>query len=316
MITFTDHFNPQRETIKNLLLTAGKEPKTTYYCHRHTDYDLTQEELERWYDISFRSFPVYTAEKSAEVAIPNTFLHTYRKYHRSKPFKETLTERRQEVDGIDRAGLLLDLEEFIWERIDNTFHEFAYAIRMLKEGPVFACVHDDLIIMKNLLKFYTDIRVSADIQLVFLHQLTIPKAVADQMTDVLIMLLADRIKMHDPKYDPGEAVAIIPREQNTFKIAWLATQQEFAELIHELTKKGYIDLPDVSYSLQASSLAKMFDFSVSSRKEDPNIANNILTLIKPILDKDENTTKYSYLKPGYKRKFDAITAFLPKKKKT
>ena len=167
MITFSDHFSPQREKISDLLLIEGEEPKTTYYCHKDTNYPWTKEELEDWYNISFRSFPLYTSEKSDEVVIPNTFLRTYRKYHKMEPIKDTQQELRKEVDGMDRASLLLDLEEFIGEWTTNIYHDFAQAINALKNGPVFACIHDDLIVMKNLLKFYKEVRKSNEIQLNF-----------------------------------------------------------------------------------------------------------------------------------------------------
>lgn len=63
MITFSDHFKPQREIISNLLLVEGEEPKTTYYAYKDMDYPWTKEELDEWYRISFKSFPLYTSEK-------------------------------------------------------------------------------------------------------------------------------------------------------------------------------------------------------------------------------------------------------------
>jgi hypothetical protein len=312
MITFTDHFEPQRAVIKNLLLTEGEEPKTTYYCHKDIDYPWDKEELDKWYDVSFRSFPLYTSGKSDEVVIPNTFLQTYRKYHKMELLKDTQKERRKEVDGMDRISLLLDLEEFITERIDNTFHDFALAIESLKKGPVFACVHDELIVMKNLLDFYTDVRKSDELQLNFFHNITMPKGVADEMTEVLIIILTDRIKMHEPAYNAGAPSILQASAPNNFKIEWLASQQEFAELVHELTNKGYIALPAVGYSMQASNLVNMFDFSASYRKSNPNIANNIVTALKPIHDKEAKRETYTYLKPGYVQKFNSIPAHKPK----
>lgn len=85
-------------------------------------------------------------------------------------------------------------------------------------------------------------------------------------------------------------------------------------MIHELTDKGYITLPDVSIAMQASNLVKLFDFSASQRKEGANMANNIYTLLKPIMDKDEQKTTYSYLKPAYIRKFATIPKCASKKR--
>jgi hypothetical protein len=315
MITFSDHFRPQRDIISNLLLIEGEEPKTTYYCQKNIDYPWTKEELEDWYNISFRSFPLFTSEKSDEVIIHNTFLRTYRKYHKMDPLKDTQKELRKEVDGMERAGLLLDLEEFIGERIENIFHDFVQAMLILKNGPVFACIHDDLIIMKNLLVFYKEVRKSENIQLNFFHNISIPKSVADQMTDVLIILLTDRVKMCEPDYNVYGSSVVQLTSQNNFKIEWLASQQEFAELIHELTNKGYMALPAKGYSMQARNLVEIFDFTASQRKPNPNIANNILTLLKPVFDKDQKKDTYSYLKPDYVQKFNNIPGHVPKKTK-
>ncbi|HVW94382.1 MAG TPA: hypothetical protein VHA56_00270 [Mucilaginibacter sp.] len=313
MITFSDHFRPQQETISHLLLVEGKQPKTTYYCHKQTDYPWDKEELDKWYRVNFKSFPLYTSEQSNEVVIPNTFQRTYRKYHGNEAIKDTQKELRKEVDGMERDGLLLDLEEYIGEWIDNIYHDFAEAINALKAGPVFACIHDDLIVMKNLLKFYQEVRQNEGIQLNFFHNIALPKAVADQMTDVLIILLTDRIGMCEPIYRAGTTTSQVT-SQDRFKIAWLASQQEFVELIHELTNKGYMALPDKGYSLQARKLAEMFDFTASQRKADANIANNLLTLLKPVFDKKLKKYTYSYDKPGYVKRFDRIPVYAPKKR--
>ncbi|GAA4100570.1 hypothetical protein [Mucilaginibacter panaciglaebae] len=315
MITSTDHFKPQRDIIADLLLTEGQQPRTTYFCHKNHLYKPTKEELSDWYINNFASFPLYTSEKNDGVAISNSFQRKYRKYHELEELNDTQTEHRKELDGLERDSILLDLGEYIDEWIDNIFLDFAKAITALKNGPVFACINDDLIIMKNLVNFYIDIRKEEDTQLNFFNNVFIPKAVADQMTEILIALLTDRIKMHEPTYYTSKSTPTHLINQSNFKINWLASQQEFAELIHELTDKGYISLPDMSMSMQANNLVKFFDFSASQRKEGSNIANNILTALKPIFDKDDKKETYNYLKSGYVQKFNTIPLYIPKKNK-
>jgi hypothetical protein len=315
MITFPDHFRPQRTIISNLLLIEGEQPKTTYYCQRDMNYPWSKEELDEWYTVNFNSFPLYTSNKSDEVVIHNIFKHTYRKYHGEEVIKDTQKELRKEMDGLERDELLLDLDEYILEWIHNIFHNFAQAISILEKSPVFAYIHDDLVIMKNLLKFYNDIRKTDDIQLNFFDNLSIPKSVADQMTDVLIILLTDRIKMKEPDYIITKSSVVQVTNQNYFKIEWLASQNEFAELIHELTNKGYISLPERRYAEQARHLAEIFDFTASQRKANPNIAGNIQTVLKPIFDKGQKKHTYSYLKPSYVQKFNTIPVYISKKVK-
>jgi hypothetical protein len=166
MITFTDYFQPQRENINSLLLTVGKEPNTTYYRHRRGEYDLSEEELKEWYQTSFVFFPLYTTEKSDEVVIPNTFQRLHRKYHKQGAITDSYKDGRNELEDEERASLLLDLEEYIIEWIENKFHDFAVAINHLKNSPVFACIHDDLVVMKNLLNHYNAIKKSVENSLI------------------------------------------------------------------------------------------------------------------------------------------------------
>lgn len=315
MITSINHFQPQLNCISALLLSENKKPKTTYYSHRHIDYSWPKEELNDWYNANFKSFPLHTSAKSNEVIIHSTFSNAYRKYHGQTAIKDTENNLLNELEGDDRDGLLLSLEEFINEWLLNIFNDFAKAIFRVKNEPVFACVYDDLIVMKNLVNFYSAIRKSDDIQLIFFDNISIPKAVADQMTDVLIILLTDRINISDPYYSIIELSSSQLSDHSPFKIKWLASQQEFADLIHDLTDKGYISLPEIAHTLKARGLTKMFDFSASQRKTDSNITQNILTLIKPVLDKDnKEKTTYTYRRAGYISKFDSIPIHTPKEK--
>jgi hypothetical protein len=139
------------------------------------------------------------------------------------------------------------------------------------------------------------------------------------MTDMLILLLSDKVELitleptlEQPSQNPGSTLT--EASNDIFKINWLAPQQEFAELIHQLTEKGYLSLPDMSMASQARHLARMFDFSATQRKQNPDLANNLLAVLKPVQDKNLKTTTYSYLKPTYKMKFDSIP-HRPHKKK-
>jgi hypothetical protein len=315
MITSSSHFKPQRERINNLLLTDGEQPRTTYFFHKGPGYPYTKEELKAWYINNFSTFPLHTSEKVDTFSISNRFQEAYRKYHELDPVKETQTVLRKELEGLDRDSLLLDLEEYVIEWIDNMYLDFGQMMEFTKKDPTFACITDDLIIMKNLLKFYMEVRKTEDIQLYFFDNTFIPKAVADQMTDILIILLTDRILMMEPGFNPSATSSISSAHNSNFKINWLASQQEFGEFIHELTNKRYISFPDTALSMQASYLTRFFDFSTSQRKAGSNIANNILKVLQPVFDHDEKKDTYSYLKPGYTRKFDMIPAYISKKEK-
>lgn len=308
MITDTYHFKKQSDNISDFLLTVGKQPKTIYVKGGLSDYSMSREGLDEWYRACFKAFPLNKTYISDEVSVDSSFRHYFLQYHKSEDFNEESGRSSTIVEDLERDSLLIDLEEYISEWIENLFHDFAELVGNLKSSPVFACINDDLIIMKNLLKFYKDIRQSEEQQLLFFHRIALPKFVTDQMTDILIELLADKISMLS-----GEVIQK-DVESNTnsalhFKINWLASQQEFVELVHELTQKGYWHLPDLGIAAQAQNLSRMFDFSSSQRKKDANIAANILANLSPILDKKTKETTYAYLKPNKKRNFSCIPTF-------
>lgn len=319
MITHTDSFQKHLNSISLLLMTVDKQPTTTYITTSLSDYKMSKKDLKDWYDVNFKSLPLYTSDKSDEVTMQSSFLHYYRQYHGNDDFTDTRAERIRELDDLERDSILIDIDEYINEWIDNVFYDFAYIIKKLRKEPVFACVPDDLLVIKNLLKFYKEVREAEDIQLNFFHHISLPKRVADVMTDMLILLLSDKVELitleptlEQPLRNPRSTLT--EASNDTFKIKWLAPQQEFAELIHQLTEKGYMSLPDMSMASQARHLARMFDFSATQRKQNPDVANNLLAVLKPVQDKNLKTTTYSYLKPTYKMKFNSIPHSPHKKK--
>ena len=314
MITFTDYFEPQISQIEGILLCES-QPKTTYIKDSLSSYKLSKDELRNWYKVNFKSFPLYTSHQSREITISADFLHTHRHYHDEDDFKEDGNEKRTEMDGENRDWVLLEICDFIKEWVDNIFHDFAEAIAELKSGPVFACITNDLHVLKNLVAFYQKVRESDDIQLNFFHKITLSKNVADLMTDILILLLTDRIAMIEPQFSAQAVISETPKNQDNFKIDWLGSQQEFAELINELSSKGYITLPETSFPVRAHFLTKIFDFTTSKRKESSNVAANLCTYLSPIFDPDTKKTTYSYEKPRYVKKFDNIKQNIRKKGK-
>lgn len=312
MTTHTDSFLRHLSHISLLLMSLDEQPTTIYITTRSSDYKMSSKDLNDWYAVNFRALPLYTSDKTDEVTIHSSFLHNYRKYHGNDDFTDTAGERIRELDELERDCVLLDICEYIDEWIRNVFCDFVGIIKDLRQGPVFACIPDDLLVIKNLLKFYRQVRASEDIQLNFFHQVSLPKCVADVMTDMLILLLSDKIEMIslEPSADhtviPDPATNSTELSNDTFKINWLAPQQEFAELIHQLTEKGYLSLPDMSMAAQARYLARIFDFSATQRKQQPDVAANLLAVLKPVMDKELKATTYSYLKPTYKTKFGSI----------
>lgn len=305
MILYPEHFQEKLDTISNYLLIEGSQPKTIYVKRGTSDDSMSREGLEQWYKACFKSFPLDKTYISEEVSIDSSFRHYFLQYHKNEDFREEPGRGSIVTEGVERDALLISLEEYIREWTDNIVYDFAEIMANVKAGHVFVCIDDDLIILKNLLKFYRDIRQSQEQQLHFFHRISIPKPISDLMTDILIELIADKVGMLSPDILPQETQAII-QTLPTFKINWLASQQEFAELVHELTNKGYWSLPDGGIASHAQNLSKMFDFSASKRKADSNIAANLLSYLSPIHDKKTKETTYAYIKPGKERRFACI----------
>ncbi|HTN19698.1 MAG TPA: hypothetical protein VL125_04450 [Pelobium sp.] len=304
MITSIDSFKNQISKINSILFS--EETKVNYISHLPTENDWAKEELEKWYSSNFKSFPLFTTGKCDEIVIPSTFMDNYGFYHKNSLFGIKQEKGTWVLSGKNRDSLLLDLEEFIHVWTENIYHDFMELMESIKKEPAFAGINDEIIIMKNLIKFYKDVKESKDLQLIFFHRLFIPKAVADEMTDILIMLFKDKLEMMEVDVT-NINIPITLVNNDHYKINWLGKQQEFAELILELTKKNYISFPDISMAKKASLLVSFFDFTSSKRAKNPDIRNNILKHLKPINNPDTKTHLYFYDEPSsYKRKFDGI----------
>lgn len=316
MITDISDIKDQIEAISDLLLIWENQPKTIYITSGVSFNDMMENDLKEWYKTNFASLPLYTEYKNDELTIHHAFFQCYHKHHKQEQVPdEQNTERIREITELERDGVLFAVNEYVQERIHNFFYNFAQHIEELKKHPAFACLNEPVLILNNLLNHYVEIRQSENLRLTFFHHLTLPKQIADHITDFLILLLSDRIMMLDPVYaQPHIKTPSVEATVKT-KIKWLSKQQEFAELIHTLVAKRYIQLPDISLAAQARFFDEAFDFSTSKRKITANTANNLLTYLKPIQDEVTKQTTYSYLKANYKKQFDGIVDNNPVKNK-
>jgi hypothetical protein len=105
-----------------------------------------------------------------------------------------------------------------------------------------------------------------------------------------------------------EPATVKPNQQNYLKIPWAGNLKQFAELITELEKKGWIN-PISPGELQATvtTLLHCFDLSATQRNEDSSTTNSLLQYMKP----SERDLKI-YTK-RYIRKFTGISPNLSQK---
>lgn len=104
------------------------------------------------------------------------------------------------------------------------------------------------------------------------------KAMFDRDTTGTIPVALHRLKRILSQ--PSEPTKVIP--YGFLKIPWAGNLKQFAELVIELEKKGWIK-PIAHGELQATvtTLLHCFDLSATQRKEDSNTANCLLQYLKP-----------------------------------
>jgi len=315
MIVSDSEFNRQTSAIGQILL-GDNPPKVFLRKSKTTDVYPEQNYIDN-YERNFVAFPIYTEAKRDEIYIHSTFVeqHKYYYYFTGPSRDERIKiEIQNYVSNLDEESVMLDIEEYITERISNMVYDFGKAMTILKQGHVFSLIETPALILQNLLNYYSQVRADDTIQISFFHFLKLPKNIADIMLDILIELIVDKLQMMDIDL-PKNKVPSINFPEEPFKISWLGTQQEFAEMIIEMRNKNYIVFPEIiSTQGIARRLTQVFDFSTSMRKGDSKIENNIYTALKPIYNKDLKIEQYCFDKKNYKRKFNAIVPNTAKNK--
>lgn len=84
------------------------------------------------------------------------------------------------------------------------------------------------------------------------------------------------------------------------KVIWKGELKEFAELIVQLQRVGWIDLPHGELNPIVKTLCLCFDFSGTKKKKDSNTENSLLQYLKPSEQDDKIFTK------RYNQKFNSI----------
>lgn len=84
------------------------------------------------------------------------------------------------------------------------------------------------------------------------------------------------------------------------RIRWRGELKEFAELIIQLERAKWIDLPHGELAPMVKTLCMCFDFSDTKKKKDSNTENSLLQYLKPSEQEDKVFTK------RYNQKFNSI----------
>jgi len=308
MIVSASDFERQTSAIEEIIW--GDYPPRVILRKSNTITSISpKEEYEKNYKNNFVVFPLYTTAKRDDIYIQTSFVEQHRYYHHfvSTPKDDRIKASIPKyIQDLTEESILDNIHEYINERILNMVFDFREAMTLLKEGHVFACVDDPALILKNLLNYYQQVRVNQDIQISFFFNLLLPKEIADLMLDILIELIMDKLQMMEIDCSVIKGQEIVFNQPN-FKLNWLGSQQDFAELILELKNKNYLSFPE-SESIHGISrrFVSLFDFSSSMRKKDSKVEDNICTYLKPVYDKDLKLDQYFFDKKGYKRKFDGI----------
>lgn len=305
MIISSLEFYAQNSAIKDILF--GPELTLKNRKLKLQDHVPDCEYLNSWYEENFISFPLRTEETSDFVSINSTFLQNYNVYLHNQMEKSplrSLSDINEKIEQADDESLRFDIIDFIEERVANLLYCFPTALKRIKKSYIFAGISSETAILRELLAFYKGLRTNENVQLHFFTYLHLPKKISDVMVDVLIYILEDKLRIL------GEDVLsdkTMPIFVNGFKLDWLASQQDFVELILALKTKGYLAFSENKPAIAiAKNLSSMFDFSASQRKASSDVAANIHKHLKPTFDRDVKKERYFYQYNNYERKFETI----------
>ncbi|WP_182923437.1 hypothetical protein [Pedobacter planticolens] len=316
MILTHRQFREQITEISNILLEEGRT-NLVLRKHRKDKIIADKEYYKNWYDGCFIDFPLHTIARYDEIFTSDSFILNYKMHfflaQQVRDSKEK-DEILNFVEAYDEESARCDLDDFIDERLMNFIHYFKEAISLLKKGSYFSHIKDTNVIIRNLLSYYQQVKLDEGIQISFFPGVKLPFKISSIMLDILIAILTDKLQMLEQEYvvDKPAIVNLVPEE---FKINWLGSQKDFAELLVELETRNFISYPDgESYASKARRLAGIFDFSASQRNSGSNISGNLTTNLKPTYNVDNGRNEYFFEKEKYKRKFDKIPINLTFKK--
>jgi hypothetical protein len=218
---------------------------------------------------------------------------------------EELLMKQLNNTGEERIRELIS--SMIHEKIMNLSFEFEKALKWARTSYVFAGITDNVVILRNLLNLYQNVRRQEAFQLAHFSGMNLPKEVSDLMTDIYIIYLTDRLAMMEIKTVKTDQTITPIQEQGT-QLKWHGKQQQLVELYLMLEQKGWVTNNELSKKKVAALLCQLFDISDTKRKEDSNSVESIYQLIKGQTDKDDYyKVKYFFDDPKYSRQFENIS---------
>lgn len=196
MIISSLEFEQYTASIKQILSDKGLE-LTIHNVDLLTE--ITDDRKRKaWYENNFVAFPLRTEPATENIVITTRFIQSYGihlHYENNETPIQSLTQINEKIKSLDEEAIRVEIDDYIEERITNMLYCFSGALKDIKKSYVFAGIKDNVLIMKELLLFYENIRASKEIQLQYFVYLALPKRISDHMTDVLITILKDKLRI-------------------------------------------------------------------------------------------------------------------------
>jgi hypothetical protein len=306
MIVSKTHFERKGERIKAMIFDEEcpleiilKKPKSTEY--------FDKEYYRKIYKQNFINYPVDIIP-----ADDKTYLNTklvmnfYRYYEIDSPVAD---DKRiiENAQNCDESSVIWDIDEIIDEKIHCMFYDFDKSLEAAKQSSWCLGITDHVLIIKNLLNHYINIKNNPEVMLSFFYGLSLKKEISNLLLDIYIEFLSDKLAMFtiDQIGMPSQVEIVSSKET---KIKWKGKQAEIVELFVELQRKNWIEsLDETGLAQSARIIFKIFDLSDTKRKKDSDIVQNINQLLKGEYNEKKERV-YVFEKKGAIRKFKTITS--------
>jgi len=313
MITERTYFKSDLNQISQLIFEHDKDVLTypNYKIHDFSVENIT----ERFNDI-FMIFPYHVQDASDDIGISNYTIAIFECYSSINAINEISVNDRKEIERMLEKNEYdnSNIEDSCCDIISDFFHLLVYSypkiISNTKKLPFFFDVNE-VNILKNLLKLYKGLLKDNSKQLFIFG--TLPKKIADKITEMLIDFIEQRIAVLNPEFDYGDIQFKAQVKTDVSKITWLGTQQELIELFNELIDKKWI--PEIEYRGMrrfVDTILNTFDLTNTQRNPKSDLSKSFYQQFKG--DPEGNKRVYSFLdSKSYERKFDHIKSNKQKK---
>ena len=305
MIISKDYFERKSEKIKTMIFDEESPLEIILTKPRSTEYfDKTY--YKEVYTQNFINYPVDVIPADTKTYLSTKLVISFNRYYQIDSPVADDKQIVQNAQNCDESSVIWDIDEIIDEKLHCMFCDFDKSLDAAKQSIWCLGITDHVLIIKNLLNHYINIRNNPKVMLSFFYGLTLKKEISDLLLDIYIEFLSDKLTMFTID-QVGTSSKVEPVNGKDSKIKWKGKQADIVELFVELQRKNWIQpLDETGLAQSARIICKIFDLSDSKRKKDSDIVQNINQLLKGEYNEKKERV-YAFEKKDNVRNFETIS---------